>query len=609
VKSLSREKPGGGFYSLNRHGTGHVEHQFYTAYDYPVRVDFTEMFAEEKKANLGEQLLKVNVRNYATTSQGFVVETNDMHGKPNGQYVYAHGQDDYLSVGTYVYDHDPVDFNQNAPGGLFTTFERHQTKLNNDVPVIHPDGKISKKQIGIDFDIINDFRESKTKSVNVGLDINIATFMIGPVPAIIPTGFPDVAIQKTRYRSVSTTKVINRFGVVREVISHDKGASVSTRNLAWDSETGEVLLTQTMNEYGDKYYSLSYPAHWAYKGMQQAYQNVHAGFEVDLNANGVMTNISSGPITSVDAVFTPGDEVVAYDNVSSSFVHYWVSENYELLKESGEVLIPTTQQLGAPQLLGILRSGHRNMQARSMGGIVMKVNPIDKNNDNTLDIQIPLLKSAANQATYQVLEASAQQYSDDWPIEYCNCDFNPEEAPTFNPYLTNSRGVWRELAAYKYLDNDQTNRNRTQAAAKPNLRYDGMYSTFIPFWSVNASNKWGINSTNWIAAQKASKYSPYGVLLETKDPLNRYSASQLNYNNIFITAVSNNARYQQIGFDNFEEYQFDNCENDHFSFEKGIRRSNGAGVTTTERAHTGRYSIKVMGGKEVKMRKRLEACD
>lgn len=609
TKSLTRKAPNGNAYSLKRHGTGHVEHLFYTSYDYPTRVDFTDIYAREKKANIGEQMLKLNVRNYATASQGFVVETNDMHGKPKGSYVYAEGQSDYISGQTFVYDHHPVTFNQNAPGGLFSTFEQHQTKLDNNVPVIYPDGTIQKKQIGVDFDIINDFRESKTQSVDVGADVNFASFMVGIIPMIIPTVFPDVNVQKTRYRSVSTMKVINRFGILREVVAHDKGASVSTRNLAWDSETGEVLLTETMNEYGDKYYSLNYPVHWAYEGMGQAYQNIAAAYDVNVANTGIMTSLV-GPISNVKAVFTPGDEVVHNDG--STWKHYWVSKDYKLLDKDGATYIPTGPQVGAPMLLSVMRSGHRNMHARAMGSIVTKVNPIDKDN-NGLDAQIPLLKSAADQATYGVIDASAQAYSDDWPMDYCNCDFNPEDNPTFNPYLTNSKGCWRELAAYKYLDSDQTKRKRTQTASQPNLRYDGVYTTFKPFWYYTTGTGWSntsnVNTNNWISTQEATKHSPYGFMLETEDALKRYSASQLNYNHMFVTGVSNNARYQQIGSDNFEEYHFDNCSNDHFSFEKGVENSNGAAVITRERSHTGRYSIKVSAGKEVKMRKRLESCN
>src|SRR5690606_25149617 len=87
-------------------------------------------------------------------------------------------------------------------------------------------------------------------------------------------------------------------------IAYDLGARVSTKNLAYDSETGEVLLTQTVNNYNDPVYSFSYPAHWYYDGMGQAYKNIGVEFEgVDFNASGI------APLINASSYFVPGDEL------------------------------------------------------------------------------------------------------------------------------------------------------------------------------------------------------------------------------------------------------------------------------------------------------------
>ena len=603
VKNLSRFDQNNNPISLNRHGVGHNEYQFYTARDYPTRVDYTDIYAREKKASLGEQLLKVNIRNYATASQGFVIETNDMHGKPRGHYVYAEGQTDYQSGVTYLYDHNPATIGTTGYD-LFETFERNQTKLNNEVQVITPTGDIKPRQIGVDFDIINDFSESKSQVIDVGVQVNVAAFYIPPVVVgIIPTIFPDWTHQRTRYRSVSTTKVINRFGVLRETITHQNGSNVSSRNLAWDSETGELLLTQTVNEYGDRYYVFNYPAHWAYEGMGQAYQNLHADLEVSVNtSSGQMTGFTGGSTLNLSDVFQAGDEVLHQDG--SVWQHYWVTDNLELMDEAGQIWVPTTSSV----TLEVMRSGRRNMQAINIGQLLTRVNPLDGNKDGNIDASIGFLKSGQSAVGYEVIDASIMAQSDDWPRDYCECDFDPADNPTFNPFLTNARGAWRQVGDYRYLNQNQALRDRTQSGV-PHLRKDGILAQFSPYWYYDGgSEQWLHNTAHWVSTEKITHYGPYGFMLETEDALGRHTANQYNYNHTHVTANGVNAGYHEIGFDNFEEYHFDNCPNDHFSFERSLNQNLNATITE-ETAHTGRKAIKVPAGGELKMRKRLQSCN
>src|SRR5690606_12272225 len=88
-------------------------------------------------------------------------------------------------------------------------------------------------------------------------------------------------------KTAVTTKVVHSMGILRETIAHDLGSVVSTKNLAWDAETGEVLLTETVNEYNDKYYSFSYPAYWNedYRGMGQAITNLNLESDIEHVSN------------------------------------------------------------------------------------------------------------------------------------------------------------------------------------------------------------------------------------------------------------------------------------------------------------------------------------
>jgi len=85
--------------------------------------------------------------------------------------------------------------------------------------------------------------------------------------------------------------------------------------------------------------------------------------------------------------------------------------------------------------------------------------------------------------------------------------------------------------------------------------------------------------------------------------LGRYSAATFGYRQTFATSVAANARYRDIGNDNFEDYGFSPCADNHFKF-TGYESN----VTKSE-SHTGLNSIKVSAGGVVKMSKILEICD
>ncbi len=579
--------------NVKKHATGRMVHEFYTCRDYPVRVDRTGLFSDEKRTGLLGSIFKVDAKNYAVASQGFVIETNDMHGKQKAQKVYAEGQIDPISGTKYVYDHNYASASPN--GNLFQNFNGNNTKLNNDVTVITPNGMVETRQIGVDFDMINDFGESRTEMVDINIDFNLATFNIPIPPAVIliPMVIPRRTSEKTRYRNVVTTKVINRFGILREVIAYDLGAAVSTRNKAWDSETGEVLLTETTNEYGDNVFNFNYPAHWYYKGMGQAYQNIGMDISINTGPSGEVVS----PVSMLNYLH-PGDEI------GTTFGKFWIDDDGTDLKVidiNGDPLLSTT-------INGkIVRSGHRNMQAMSIGNITMLDDPLADVNDTPYPngTVLPLFKNTTAVTDAEVVNTSISEFSDDWVQSYCNCDLDITQV--YNPYVHNAKGAWRMKKEHLYLvGRNQTNDKTT--------REEGTYSSYKTFWR-KPGTKWLKNNFDYTWSSEVSKFSPYGFELENQDRLGRYSAAQYDYNNNLPTAVANNARYSDIGFDGFEEYHFDECSDDHFSFESELNHppQNGAdhvgGVSIVEtESHTGRKSIKLKHGASVTIEKDLLDC-
>src|SRR5690606_2506548 len=126
------------------------------------------------------KLLKLNVREHATVSQGYSVELNDMDGKLKSQKVYPENSTAPISGVEYRYgmavelsDYSGIDDSGADP---FEEVVVGESKLNNKVITISPSGEVAENLIGVEFDIITDFRENKSESITAGADGNLASF-------------------------------------------------------------------------------------------------------------------------------------------------------------------------------------------------------------------------------------------------------------------------------------------------------------------------------------------------------------------------------------------------------------------------------------------------
>ncbi len=565
--------------------TGRVVHEFYTTKDYPTLVSQTRLMANEDKTNILGGLLKINVRKYFTASQGYVIHLNDMNGKQKAQWVYAEDQDDPISGVEYKYDGYSSDESFNAstyPDGM-------KGKLDNRVKVINPDGSIENKVIGVETDVVHDFRENATKVGTFGVNGNLAAFIVS-IPLAVPMLLPDVATSQDQFRSVSTTKVINTFGILKETVAHDAGAKVHTRNLAWDAETGEVLVTETVDEFNDKYYTMNYPAHWFYKGMAQASKNLGLFGNLTSNSNAfTMDNIGADQVSNY---LFPGDELMlTYGGTTPIYKQAWVDKvsgiNVWLIDEDGQ---PIT---GINPHFVVTRSGHRNLQSAGIMNVTLMRNPLkNSTGEDATHLGVNFLASN-NWVDWKIINAGAVDYSDRWKVA-CECAINTSEG-VYNPFRLNERGVWRVKSSRTYLTGRNTN------GVTP--RREGYFTTFDPMYKLTNTGNWFKNLNNWTFVSEVSRYSPYGFEMENKDALGRYSAASYGYNNSFPIAVGANTKYTELGFDGFEDYGFDGCgENGHFNF-KGL-----GGTLESGKAHTGKFSMKVGAQSQITLTK-TTACN
>jgi hypothetical protein len=533
---------------VNKTATGKIVHEFYTSKDFPTIVLRTDK--DRKSAYIPIPAYFLNyflTRELAT--QGFVVETNDMHGKQKKQSVYQENNATPISTVEYIYQKEVLKMADSDQGAN----EKYSTcyQLTNKVKVINTNGTSGEAFKGIVYEAFADARKFNNKDIGAEVQFNIN--LMSP-SIVVPSIIPMVSYSESNFRSHAFIKVIERFGVLSETIATDLGSKVSTKDLAYDAETGTVLLTQTKTDFNDDIYSLTFPAHWYYPGMGLACYNT--GIEV---AN---LNFLNGGCSTSNGInpFVMGDEVSIFDSNNNTYNKGWVTD---VCSSGIQVkLFDGTPLSGTNLLLKVIRSGKRNLQNTPIGSVVLRSNPLNHIHDNIYT---------------QVLQASAVEYSDDWKT-FCEC-FVDSTNNTNNPYILGTKGIWRPKASYVHLS------GRTQARENnnTNIREDGMFTSFNPFY--NFQYEWIIDRQNWTYTSSVVDFSPFGQALETIDALNRYSASVYGYNQTLPVAVAANTRYRQLGFDGFEDYAFQNCSDNHFRL--------GSASLVYDEAHSGHYAVKV----------------
>jgi hypothetical protein len=630
VRNLQRTDGSGNI--IHATATGYSVNDFYTARDFPVLLDHTDMKQRNSPGKFINFLLKkVCIDNTAAT-QGYSIELNDMHGKPKMMTVYAENQAAYIHRVTYNY--------LSAPNSA----EGNNYRLTSTVNVMNKDGSVVQKEVGKEIDFVMDMRQNASSSVTIGWAAQIDGFLAGILPAAIGSLWTAFHYERTRFRSAVGTKVIRRYGILSETIVEDENAEIENKNLIYDAESGSVLLSSTQNEFKDPIYSFTYPAHWAYDGMGQSYINNNIYFsDIKIFNNGHIAFSSSGGSGTepgISSNLMPGDEVIISkitDDVTLSaqplsdwfpdiasllglkhtttdkndVAKFWVyhhicggASDWVLIDQYGnpapDFIRATAGNITSSYAMKIIKSGRKNEQNAPIGQLTSLDNPVAGTNLNI-----------TNQ---RIIDASANVFQDNWKIFCCGRDYLPgsnmiqscdrvKPCTVINPYLNDVYNNWRVQSSYVYIA-DRDNQNiGLSTINNTNIRTDGSY----PFASIGGvrDNFWvysgpmwvpqNLSGTYWQQTSEITKYSPYGSqALESKNPLNIYSSVLYGYNNSLPVASAENADYNQIAADGFEDYHYyesASCQiNPHWNFLNN--RPINDYITTAEK-HTGQSSIQV----------------
>ncbi|NJL77316.1 MAG: hypothetical protein HC892_22120, partial [Saprospiraceae bacterium] len=404
--------------NVKRTATGYSVHEFYTAKDFPTRTDRTAKLSERVKANPILKFFKIGVNEQLAVSQGFVVELNDMHGKMKKETVFSE-EGSAISSSEYRYK---------------TT---NNNSLDNSVNVVHPDGSIGQAIKGVETDVWQYMNEELNKTTGAGIEFNLEGINIFGFPVPIPVPKPVLQQEKVAFRTATTTKLIKRTGVLDKVIVMENGATLTTENVLFDSETGEVLLTRTQNEFNDDMFQFTYPAHWAYdSGMGQAYKNIGTVFKN-------ITLIGSYLPAALEPFFHDGDEVILQKTPNAPLEKYFALKSIDiyLADENGKLVFGSNIGMNPLHLLKIIRPARRNQAGTPIASVVSHKRPT-----NTASTMLQFDDNT------KVLEASAVTFDSLWQVP-CERDAMGKLVylgSTFNFFTTGYKGNWRPKTSFVF---------------------------------------------------------------------------------------------------------------------------------------------------------------
>ncbi|MBS4065890.1 MAG: hypothetical protein KGZ74_15125 [Chitinophagaceae bacterium] len=390
--------------------TGFEETEFFTAKDFPVYSDFTP-FDRSSKRQFRSPLrffLKIDLRHHLTMSQGFRVELNDMHGKMKSQATYP--ENDTLG---------PISYTKNF---YITQTSTAKPRLSNTVSVLDKanGAVLTNMEIAKDVEMMFDMREQQSETFGVNVEFNKDMFVIPAVIPIflkIPSWIPVPNHDLKRFRSVTVMKIVNRYGILDSVVHFEKGSKISTKNLVYDGETGDVVVARTQNEFDDPVYSFSYPTYQAYDALGLAYKNINAVFKNQNLNDGLLTNALN------EKFFADGDEVLVEAKegdrlCTNGFFNYstdrrtiklWAVKGTKIGKPYGLYFMDRNGKMftGSEVTIKIIRSGRRNLLGEA-GSITSLNNPI-----------VPFgqgFKIQLDNST-NILNANAVEYKENWKVE------------------------------------------------------------------------------------------------------------------------------------------------------------------------------------------------
>lgn len=560
VMSLNTAKKLEGFNIINY--TGITEHDFYTAKDYPVYQDVTELEAGKsfRKSRLIVPALIVNIdRLRMAASQGYYIELNDMHGKPRGgREIGFTDQGDQVEISSVTYDYaDKQSYTWNDAGEKLLT-----RRLDNRADVVLRDinpfnlekSDIQERDLATTVEFVPETRYHESKNINTGFRMNFETW--GIIPAFFP--FPHFNWSSTRTGTVVTNKIVHKAGIMKKTTAITRGSKVETENLAFDQYTGQPLLSIVSNNFEDTVFNYSIKGYDVYEGMGPAYKNIGMLATGSAVSGSYDDGVQKFSITTDPGLF-PGDELLARPILSggetdasrSKFICHYIQKT-----SLGDYLFETKAPILNTELYEfmIIRSGRRNMLGTAVSSITALKNPtVDRTETTCLDIRDKSSLNVPVLSIDSVLSISAVELGNKWYKNTREISEVPSNWYDNAFYSKGMSGVYSGVRNYAYID-DRI-QSETSGKTDVDLRRDGVMNN-VPLFNWDYILSTGVGCPeNWREVDHVTLKNPSSATIETKNVIGTYSTSLYGKSGTEPIAMAGNAKNTEIGFESFEEYE------------------------------------------------------
>lgn len=166
-----------------------------------------------------------------------------------------------------------------------------------------------------------------------------------------------------------------------------------------------------------------------------------------------------------------------------------------------------------------------------------------------------------------------------------------------NPYVQGFRGNWRSLSPYVFQVNRSYGKQASATQDGINIRQDGVYSVFNPFWTYNTSDAtWhngSLHNEKWVLANKSTLFDRYGDELESKNALNIYSSASFGFLGNMAVAVASNAKNREIFYEGFEDFNFKQNNRLNYAFCQAVDVAFNINPSNIKAnlSHSGKYCL------------------
>ena len=561
---------------------GVTVHEFFTSKEFPTVVRHSLLAEENNTKDVFNLIIPIPLvglirHHHYHGTQAFMIELNDMHGKPKSVKSFE--------LNNYVVNPNPITetiYEYKCHPAMY--HDEQVFRLDSKVPVILNNGSHQiapeYRYMGVEYDLFTDQRESRSfhNQLNFEFNIDIPLTVAG---VTFPSFWGTFSNHKTLFRTYVTNKVLHYSGILKKTITRDLQSSNESEVLAYDEKSGQPLLTKMKNEFGDDFYSYNIPAYYQYDRMGHAYENINYTFQAELSEqpDGHSDQlVQFSPTTDQINHLFRGDELLVYPTLGTNSLSpaNGLKKGYFIGWKNTDGVIKALLHFpdGIPldgetdnAFLKVVRSGRRNHYASMAANYVTKGDPTLGNvlSDHTLTSDIVTKKFPAD----MVLSASATIYNDNWSSSY-SLESNPNITGSnegsgpgeynlggainrvLNPFLSGNSGIWRTEKSYSYVGPRKATADlASNTNGNPHLFEDGVFTDEVPMfsWDLGYMEDY---APKWEWVNEVTRYSFDSYETENVNRLGILSSALYGYDNSLSIAVGGNAGYFELGFDDFE---------------------------------------------------------